>query len=159
MTMQMTVDLEPTGDTYAALLEVASRWCATALVVVRDRVELSASAAALVTTLEPFLVERRTANSWPGTVLLDGAATVLKYRLDPAVVSALAGATSRLFGWQQPALPEDLCLLREDGDPWLVTIAHEGDAYVVLEPAELEALRSELPDLAAVLREDLDEDS
>ncbi len=52
-----------------------------------------------------------------------------------------------------------MCLLRPGGEPWLVTIAHEGDAYVVVDPTELEVLRRDLPDLAAVLREEVDDGS
>jgi hypothetical protein len=44
-----------------------------------------------------------------------------------AVISVLAEC---LYAWMQPALPEDLCLVREDGDPWLVSIAHEREGYL-----------------------------
>lgn len=157
--IQLTIDLEPTGETYATFLGLASRWSSTALLVVRGRLGLSESAAALIAQLEPFLLERSDASSWPGTTLLEDTATVSTYRLDPTVVDALAAATNGLFGWQQPELPEDLCLLRPGGEPWLVTIAHEGDAYVVVDPTELEVLRRDLPDLAAVLREEVDDGS
>lgn len=154
--LQLTIDLEPTDETYASLLQVASHWCSTALLVVRERLGLSELGAALTKQLEPFLLERSDSTSWPGTTLLDGSASVSTYRLDPTVVERLTAATSRLFGWQQPELPEDLCLLRPGGDPWLVTIAHEGDGYVVLEPTELEELRRDLPDFAALLRDETD---
>lgn len=157
--LQLTIDLEPNGETYASLLRVASRWCYSALLVVRERLGLSDEGAALTKQLEPFLLERRDATSWPGTTLLDGSASVSTYRLEPMVVDLLSAATSGLFGWQQPELPEDLCLLRPEGDPWLVTIAHEGDGYVALEPTELDELRRDLPGFAALLREETDGDS
>mgnify|MGYP001593241357 CR=1 FL=1 len=157
--LQLTIDLEPTDETYASLLQFASRWCSTALLVVREHLGLSELGAALTKQLEPFLLERCTSSSWPGTTLLDGLASVSTYRLDPTVVEGLSAATTGLYGWQQPELPEDLCLLRPGGDPWLVTIAHEGDGFVVLEPTELEGLRRHLPDFAAVLREEMDGES
>lgn len=157
--LQLTIDLEPTGETYASLLRIASRWCSSALLVVREHLGLSDEGAALTKQLEPFLFERKVATSWPGTTLLDGSASLSMYQLDPTVIERLTAATSGLFGWQQPELPEDLCLLRPGGDPWLVTIAHEGDGYVVLEPIELEELRRDLPQFAALLREETDGDS
>lgn len=157
--VQLTIDLEPHDETYASLLRFSSRWCDSALLVVRERLGLSDDGAAFMKRLEPFLLEQRDATSWPGTTLLEGSASVSTYRLDPMVVDLLSAATSGLFGWQQPELPEDLCLLRPEGDPWLVTIAHEGDGYVSLEPAEVDELRRHLPDFAALLREETDGDS
>jgi hypothetical protein len=37
-----------------------------------------------------------------------------------------------LYEWRQPNYPEDLCLLRQDRSPWLVSIAHENDSYLCL---------------------------
>lgn len=157
--LQLTIELEPTDETYGSLLQLVSRWCSTALLVVRERLGLSDAGLALVQELEPYLVERSEATSWPGTTLLDGSATVATYRLDPAVVALLSAATNGLYGWQQPSLPEDLCLLRQAGDPCLVTVAHEGDGYIALEPNELEELRRDLPDFAAVLLEETDDNA
>jgi hypothetical protein len=40
-------------------------------------------------------------------------------------------------------------MLRTDGTPWLVTIAHERDAYLELSVVERQELLNELPELAA----------
>ena len=53
-------------------------------------------------------------------------------------------------------MPEDLCLLRRGGEPWLVTISYEHDSYVLVSQEELEWLRKELPDFAALLVADVD---
>jgi len=87
-------------------------------------------------------------------VLLEETADVLTFRLERAVVALLAEHASSLYDWRQPELPEDLCLLREDGDAALVTIAHEHDAYLILSPAELDRLEAEIPQVAATLIED-----
>ena len=49
--------------------------------------------------------------------------------------------------WRQPDLPEDLCLLRADGSPWLATIAHEADGFLLLSEAEREDLNTRVPAL------------
>jgi hypothetical protein len=76
---------------------------------------------------------------------------VATYQLTSEVVAALTTAATGLYDWQQPELPEDLCLLRDEDDPWLVSIAHEGDAFVSVDEVELEELRRRVPRFAAVL--------
>jgi hypothetical protein len=76
---------------------------------------------------------------------------VNQYRLDEASVPLLADAADGLFDWVQPALPEDLCLLRLDGTPWLVNIAHEEEAWLMLPDEEYQQLVGKLPQLAAHL--------
>jgi hypothetical protein len=78
-------------------------------------------------------------SDWPGTSLLAGAALVNEYALEDASVSILTTTVAGLYEWVAP-LPEDLCLLRAGGAPWLVSVAHEQDAYI-------EATRGELRDL------------
>jgi hypothetical protein len=63
-------------------------------------------------------------------------------------MSVLIEASEGLFSWTQPELPEDLCLFRKDGEPWLVTIAHEKDGYLVLSPNESAALTESIPTLS-----------
>ena len=59
----------------------------------------------------------------------------------------LVKAADGLFDWLEPRLPEDLCLLRSDGSPWLVTITHERDAYFVMSREEGLLLTSHIPSL------------
>ena len=91
---------------------------------------LSENARAVLNKLHPY--ERIRATSWPGTTLLQEEATVNKFLLTRGAVDVLTDATPSLLGWVAPELPEDLCVLRPDETPWLVTIAHEGDAYLEL---------------------------
>jgi len=62
-------------------------------------------------------------------------------------VEVLTKSASGLYDWVQPSLPEDLCLLRPDETPWLVTISHERDAYLVLDAKEHVELVREIPEL------------
>jgi hypothetical protein len=52
-----------------------------------------------------------------------------------------------LFSWLAPNLPEDLALMRPDGNVWLASIAHEMDAYVELADEEHRTLTARLPSL------------
>ena len=143
------LEKEPQGPTYIGLLHYALKHCSTALFVRRDSLAVSAEARVIIARVRPLLVSQTQERAWPGTELLSATATVFQLRFDADTVEQFSQATDRLFGWQQPDLPEDLCLLRPDSVPWLVTIAHEGDAYLVLTPTEWAVLIAALPDLAA----------
>lgn len=151
---QFTIGAEPRGAEYRRLIELGSGWCVAALLVVRDHLGLEARGHELLKALEPFKIRQQTSTEWPGTRLLEATAAITVVRLNPDSCRLLSTAVEGLYDWQQPELPEDLCLLRDDDEPWLVTIAHEGDAYVVPTESELAVLRDELPDLAASLRPD-----
>src|SRR5207237_8929750 len=62
-------------------------------------------------------------------------------------VGVLTSACAGLYDWVEPRLPEDPCLLRADGILWLVTIAHERDAYMRLSETERAIVRQTLRDL------------
>lgn len=155
MTRQFSLDVGPRDETYRAMLHIATRWCSQGLLVVRPSIELSENADKLIQELKPFVFEQSECASWPGTTLLEGVATVIRFELTPKAISLLVACTSGLYDWQQPQLPEDLCLLRQSGEPWLVSISHEHDGYVVLEEQEFQTLRDELPSFTALLVEDV----
>ena len=60
--------------------------------------------------------------------------------------------TKRLFAWNQPALPQDLHLLRESREPWLISIPHERLAVLSLDDDESEALFQDLPAVKDLIR-------
>ena len=64
----------------------------------------------------------------------------------------IARSAKGFYEWRQPALPEDLCLLRDTREPSLVTIAHEEDGYLDLTDSEFAILQSALPRVVANLR-------
>ena len=43
--------------------------------------------------------------------------------------------------------------MRDDKSPWLVTIAHERDAYLKLEITEMAQIASDFPELATICGE------
>jgi hypothetical protein len=101
---------------------------------------LSDSGRGVMRDLEPFLLTSEESSTWPGTELIGHTARVFTYRLAAESVDVLKRASSRLFAWEQPQLPADLCLLRSVGDAWLTTIAHEQDAFIRMTWNERESL-------------------
>ena len=152
-----TFDLlaEPTGDLYRELLDFAVRECGVALLVVHKTPPLSESGSALISQLEPFLRSKEESWEWPGTEIdhIDDPASVLRYHYGPECADILKQATNRLYGWVQPDLPEDFCLLRDDDSPWLVTLVHDHDGYLYLSPEENARLVETVPRIAPRLRD------
>ena len=144
---------EPRGRLYRGLLDFALEVCKSALLVVGKRMPLGVRGQAILSQLEPFLKHKTELSEWPGTQLLfGGTAWVFQYDFTPECAEILKWATSGLYRWLQPRLPEDLCLLRADGRPWLVSITHERDGYLDLTPDEKVHLFEALPRLKALVR-------
>jgi hypothetical protein len=137
-----TYDLvdEPRGDDYRALLLCARSHCDTAVLTVDEGRDLHAAAQEVIDRLAPQL--RSESRS--------GRLRLLRYELNQECADTL-GEASGLFAWQQPHLPENLCLLRNDGSPWIVSIAAERIGYVEFTPFEKLLLGRVAPGLAAVL--------
>jgi hypothetical protein len=144
-----TYDLlaEPAGGLYHGLLDFAASLCPLALLVIRPEMDLAEGGRRLLASLEPFVDSRMKSSSWPGTELLGDQAELVYFRLESGSSRFLKGAVQGLYGWQQPELPEDLCLLRADREPWLTTIAHESDASLQLTDWEKAQLLKALPQL------------
>ena len=139
---------EPRGDVYRQLIVRSVDHGDTFLLVVRGSPPLSETGQAVMSSLRAFLISRTEDSEWPGTRLLDEKATLYRFSLTPAAAAVLAAAAQGLYSWVQPDLPEDLCVFTADGSPWLVTISHEHDAFMMLFPEEKEALAAQVPGLA-----------
>ena len=152
-----TFKSEPRGRTYDRLVDFAPTECATALLVVRDPLALSPTAHDVLRQLDSCLRERSEQSEWPGTVLLGHTATVYRYSLTPVFLDTVKRVARGLFDWVEPGLPDDLCFLSADGQPWLVTIAHERDVYMELSEDQHARLLKQIPELAELLAADADE--
>lgn len=152
MYKQYTLLKEPQGAEYSGLLRTLSRFCQYALLVVRSTVPLSSYGRETLHELEQDIVIQEARQEWPGTRLYSGCATVYLIRLTRSALETLCSKAHRLYEWEQPLLPEDLCLMRDEVEPMLVSISHERDAYLLLSEDERREIISALPSLR--LRED-----
>ena len=150
---QFDVIEEPRGELLRQSLHALARFSSTALVVVRDDLELAESGHRLLSRLRPHLLAQTRCSAWPGTILLGHKATAHRYVLNTPVLASILAAADGLYGWQQPALPEDLALLRPDGTTVLGSIAHEHDAYLEITEEEHASLAEEVPRITKIVRE------
>jgi hypothetical protein len=108
---------------------------------------LALTATEFIQAAQPFLIKEEETDEWFGTKLLGDKAWVYTFRLCPEAITLVAEASLALFSWLQPDLPEDLCFVRFDGTPWLVSISHERDGYFLISDAESEAFPPNLLNL------------
>jgi hypothetical protein len=128
---------EPRGSRYDALVRCALAYCGYALLVMQGSLRWSENAQSAVRVFQPWLVEERQSSEWPGTRTAAGPARLLIYRFDSGLADKLSTLARRLCQWESPDLPEDLCLFRPSGEPWLGSIAHERDAWLALTENEV----------------------
>jgi hypothetical protein len=143
-----TFSVEPRSEMFADLLICGLSYCSAGLLVVRPSLGLSDKAQAFLKDLAPFITGVDEASSWPGTDLLHGNATIYRFSFVERVHDLIRSVSEGLYDWRQPLLPEDLCLLRADGEPWLISISHEGDAAVLITGDERTEIEQSFPDLA-----------
>jgi hypothetical protein len=143
---------EPRGRVLRDLLGALSHHATSATLVLRDDLELSELGRSFLARTALNLVERKRTSSWPGTTLLDEEASVLCFSLRDDVLDEFCRASEGLYGWQQPALPEDLALLRADGTVILGSVAHEHDAFLELSDEEFKMVAAAVPGLLQIVR-------
>ena len=137
-----TYDLldEPTGPDYAGLLECALVQCTTAVLTVPAG-EMDPEGQATVESLARFQQAKS----------ITAAGSLVRYALSRESVTVLQEATGGLYGWQHPGLPDNLCLYRGDGSPWLVSSAEAHIGYLEVSPFEKLLIGRTAPGLIAVL--------
>jgi hypothetical protein len=137
-----TYDLldEPTGPDYAGLLECALVQCTTAVLTVPSS-EMDPEGQATVESLARFQQAK----------MITAAGSLVRYALSRESVTVLQEATAGLDGWQHPGLPDNLCLYRGDGSPWLVSSAGAHIGYLEVSPFEKLLIGRTAPGLIAVL--------
>lgn len=143
---------EPSGQLYRALLDACVEYCDVGLLVERPSIGLSEQGRSFLERLRPSIREEKQLAEWPGTKLQGHTALVRFFAFNPESAIVLKESSEALYEWQQPTLPEDLCLLRPGGQPWLVSIAHERDGYLKISEEERYRFVKQLPELAAILR-------
>lgn len=151
----LTLIEEAKDGFYQQLIAYGSQHCSEVILVVRPSVQLDNSGMKFLDFISPYLKEKAQSQDWPGTHLINGYAWVYHYYLTPELTQVLLRSTNNLYAWLQPKLPEDLCLIRSDQDPWLVTISHEQDSYLYLSESELNELLSKMPLIRTILQSEI----
>lgn len=135
------------GPAYSELLsglaEISVRF---GFVVRSPKIVLSDDGLQVMARLAPFCCESEATQRWPGTQLV-GRRIAMRYcyLLDADALAVLSESASSLFDWVNPALPEDLHFLREDGSPVLSTVAQEEEAWLELDDEEYAKISLYLP--------------
>lgn len=142
---------EPRGESYRQLIRASLYYGDRFLLITNSLPDVDAPARSLTAALKPYLLSANRESEWPGTRLLEDTALVSSFSMRPETAKILGEAVEGLFDWIEPELPEDLCILRPDGSPWLVTISHEQDAYFQLSDKEKGELTELVPDLRLVI--------
>lgn len=119
---------EPKDQTYRDLVDLASSHCSKFILVKRS--EINSSCDKVLEELKPYLIGSEEKDNWPGTMLLDKTAIVNSYLINAESKELLKKYAQGLFSWVHPSLPEDLCFLKKDETPWLITIAHEYTGWI-----------------------------
>lgn len=144
---------EPVGKIYRNLIDYSIQYCNSFLLVIQGVEWFNNSAFQFLERSSPYLKEKKSASEWPGTKLgsiedlVEEKATVYYFNLNSKSSSLLKEVANGLYDWLQPDLPEDLCLLRPDGSPWLVSISHEKDSYLELTREEKILIEKAIPNL------------
>ncbi len=146
-----TLTHQLSGPSYSAFLRHAVGICDKAILVVRNSMRLNLQGIEALHQLQPYLLEQTETSKWPGTELLGSTAFVFYYNFSPECEIVLERAVDALYSWLQPDLPEDLCLIRPDGHPYLVSISHEHYNYLNLTDSEKRSLEEALPWIGAML--------
>ena len=153
------ITVEPQGRVYDTLMMTALRHCDRFLFVDvpeprfgENDTSFQARSLELVRELQPHFVGVEKSKTWPGTTMgeqpgVDVFARVYHYRLNADTLAILTSAADHLYAWQWPDLPTDLCLLRADGEAWLVTIASDEESYLLITKDEAEELGTLMPEL------------
>jgi hypothetical protein len=144
---------EPRKAAYEMLIDASFKFCNTFLLVAKDGV----NSLGVLKSLEPFLVKKSKENEWPGTKSTNPE-LVFRFRLEEGSSQILKEAVDRLYGWQQPTHPEDLCFLRPDGSPWFVSISHEFESYFEMTQEEKDLFSAQVPEIGPLVKESVDSD-
>ena len=136
---------------YRAVIQAAKKDCETALLVVRNSIAITPLGTDVLRSLVGWQRRCEERSDWPGTKLNGETARVYHFSFNEEVCRVLSEVADGLFDWVQPGLPEDPCFLSRNDEPWLVTIAHERDAYFELAPDEHDQLLKTVPQLADLM--------
>jgi Mg/Co/Ni transporter MgtE len=88
--------------------------------VIRDVLQKNKMAHFLERINGHFLA-KRIVSEWPGTKLLDNTAELYIFAVTPISIKVIMNSVENLYDWLEPKLPEDLCFLFSDSNPYFNT--------------------------------------
>lgn len=147
MTQRFYLPIEPVGVTYQRLLAHMFVAATQVSCVLRDQLGVSENCRLFLSNCHNSLIEEKVVSQWPGTELLDSKARIYLFHPTVSLRAAFQLATSSLYGWLQPDLPEDVTFYRQFDVPLMVSISHEKFCYFDLTAPEQVAFRAVLPEL------------
>jgi hypothetical protein len=146
---------EPKGDLYKRLLDYSLNDCQYFQLIIRPDWPLSEKAKSVAEELNSFLVKKEQVSEWPGTIMFGGSpVTLLQYVLNPQSLRILKRLTPGLYHYLYPNFFEDLSILRPDGEPWLISVAHEKEGWMILSEIEFQNITTAIPRIWYMLRKD-----
>lgn len=128
------------AEFYQSIIDDAKIFCDHFLLIERKEIPLNSLGQKILNDLNPFLLKKTEKSEWPGTKLLNGTAWVYEFQLNTESANILKKRAKSILDWQSPNLPEDLCFLRMDESPWLISITHEDDVYLKTTIQEIQML-------------------
>jgi hypothetical protein len=134
---------------YKDVLQLALSFCNEAIVVIhryKPLSQLNSSIDSMIARLQPFSLGISMSKSWPGGGSLIQECEIFRFVYCQDTIKILS-VEDDFFSWQHPRLPEDLCLFRPNGEPWLITIAHEKIVQVLVSEHEARELTALMPDI------------
>lgn len=131
-----TIKNKITKEQYHEIIRYSLNTCTSFQLVIRKSIINNNSVNKILKDLHSFFINKTESSEWPGTKLTSEQASIFVFQLNNISARILIESTDGLFEWIQPDLPEDLCLIRSNGIPWLITISHEKDAYFNISPEE-----------------------
>jgi hypothetical protein len=143
---------QPIGDIFYNLLDYGITNCDKAILVVKNKNNLSNQGKKVLSILDDFLIEKKDMSEWPGTILYNSVALVYKYTYNTDFVKHIKKLSSSLYDWQQPDHPDDLSLIRPDLSPWLISTSHEYDSYLMMSSEEYKRLINWFPYFGFILK-------
>ena len=142
---------EPRNDLFHTLIDFAQRKCRFAWLVIRPTINLDGNGEQALQLLNQYLYQTVNAKEWPGTKLLTGTGRLHKYFFSLEFAKEIKSISNGLYDWIQPHLPEDICFMVDENTPWLVSISHERDGYLVLSEQDVQEITSQIPELISIL--------
>ena len=146
-TIVMVIVREPVNGAYFDLIDSLKHHASRFGLVVRPENPLADSGKDALEVLEPFLVDQSNVLEWPGTKTFGDPAIMVQYTIMHEALEALCSLASRLYSWEQPALPEDLFFRRDDGSTIFGSVAHERHAFLNVYDWELRDVLQRVPAL------------